>query len=183
METDTTPSLESSIAFLHVTYPKGVTITEDGRVLEVGFAEKITDLNRLSEIALGAKTLTFDLHGSPVSLSIRGLTSLEAAAQDAMAEPIPPRKPKLDAKGRPAADGSTELDWENADFRRKSAELFELKRAITIATGLVGVQVPGNTPVEQKDNLKKLFPPQVLGLVYDSILALTNKALEIASFT
>lgn len=183
MDTDTTPTLttDSALTFLRGLYPRGFSVSETGDIAELGAITKITDLSALSDIACAPKDLNFDMHGKAVSIQIRGLTSEEAAKLDAMEEPRPPSKPKADAQGRkiPGED----LDWENPDFRRKSQVMYETKRAIIISTGLVGVQVPGNTVESQRDWLKQKFPPHLLELLREKIMSLTSTPIEIASFS
>lgn len=184
MQSDTTPiTAESAVAALLAEYPKGLSINEGGVILGAGPIEKITDLSRLAEIASEPKELSFEFHGATVSVKLRGLTSEEAARLDAMEEPRPPTKlkPKADAQGRKLPEVE-EFDWQDPVFRRKSQDLFEIKRAIIIATALVGIQVPGNTPQEQRDNLKKMFPPQLLELLREKVMSLTSDPITIASF-
>lgn len=176
-------SLDSSTAinYLLGLYPKGLQITQGGEIVDYSKRERITDLARLSQIACEPRELVVNLRNMEVSLMLRGLTTEEAMKLDAMEEPRPPMKAKTDDKGRKIP--GEEFDWEDKEFRKKTAKMFETKRAIIIATGLVGLQVPGNTPEQQLQSLQGMFPPQVLELLRERIMSLTSNALEIASFS
>lgn len=184
MESDNQlPTLDtpSVVAYLLGIYPQGVHIKANGDVVDPSKRERITDLGRLSQIACDPRELVVNLRGIEISIMLRGLTSEEAERLDNMEEPMPPMKPKQDEKGRKIP--GEEFDWGNKEFKKQNAKMYEIKRAIIISTGLVGLQVPGNTAEQQVEQLRKMFPPQVLELLRDRIMALTSSALEIASFT
>lgn len=171
-------SLESILAFLSEKYPNGATFL-NGDLTPRPQAAKVTNLQALGELARAPQNLTFELRGQMMSMDVRGLNGEEAAEVDKIPDPVAPMKKMPTGKGGATVD---QYDFNDPAYKAQVQQAFELKRAMMISMGLVGLEVPGSNVDEKAAWLRKTFPPQVLELIRSKIQSLTSDEISTAAF-
>ena len=173
------PSAASALEFLKIKYPEGFHVGRTGKLTVAGESEKITDLGRLSELAMGTKTFQFDVNGTLVDLVIKGLEGEKEQLCDALlAEVQPPKKYKVEG-GKKSEDG---FDYYDKDFMVERAGQLRKKRALAISMGLVDIVVPGANVDEIQKWLESRFTPKILDALFAAISSLTSDPIDKASF-
>jgi hypothetical protein len=179
-------SPEEAVALLLQIHPKGFRVDQGGNLSAAGSepdgrsSEKITSLDRLSELARAPKTLQIEIHGCLVEIAVKGLSGEEDAEADKVLSEVgpPPKKYKIE-QGKKVEDG---FDYNDKEWVGKRVEALRLKRARVISMGLSDLEVPGDTLEAKADWLSKNFPPHVLDALHAAIANLTTEPIERAAF-
>ena len=173
------PSAASALEFLKIKYPEGFHVGRTGKLTVAGQSEKITDLGRLSELAMGPKTFQFDVNGTLVDIVIKGLDGTQDQACDALlADAQPPKRYKTEG-GKKIEDG---FDYYDKEYIVKRAGLLRKKRALAIKHGLVDIIIPATTVDEIQTWLETRFTPKVLDALFAAISNITSDPIDKASF-
>ena len=176
--TEPTPS-EAALKLLIQTYPFGFNVDQHGKLRIAGKSERITDLSRLSEIAMATKNFQFDVNGTLVDIVIKGLDGTQDQACDALlADAQPPKRYKTEG-GKKVEDG---FDYYDKEYIVKRSGLLRKKRALAIKHGLVDIAIPATTVDEIQQWLETRFTPKVLDALFAAISNITSDPIDKASF-
>lgn len=144
---------------------------------------RITDFKTLVEECAAQRVVKIQLRGKTLEILIRPLCSEELSAAQAIVNSVlPPRKPvpydNPVTRQREMRDG---FDYEDADYKKKSAQAEIERRAFILDLGLVELHAEGEKLSDKAKWFETKLPNAILRALVDQITTISDGDLQVVN--